>query len=77
LNRSSEDWTTPPLIPGEFGEKIVPNRWQENCILQIVDREFQMRASGQLRVLALDVLAAVFPVVAGFGLYFLLRLLAV
>jgi hypothetical protein len=45
--------------------------------LQIVDREFQMRASGQLRVLALDVLAAVFPVVAGFGLYFLLRLLAV
>jgi hypothetical protein len=36
-----------------------------------------MRTSGQLRVLALDVLVAVFPVVAGFGLYLLLRLLAV
>ena len=36
-----------------------------------------MRASGQLRILALDVLVAVVPVVAGFGLYFLLRLLAI
>jgi len=31
----------------------------------------------QLRVLALDVLVAVFHVVAGFGLYFLLTLCAV
>lgn len=51
--------------------------WQVNCILQTDEREFPMRASGQLRVLALDVLVAVFPVVAGFGLYFLLTLLAV
>ncbi len=36
-----------------------------------------MKTSGQLRVLALDVLVAVFPVVAGFGVYLLLRLLAV
>jgi hypothetical protein len=36
-----------------------------------------MQAPGQLRVLALDVLVAVFPVVVGFGLYFLLRLLEV
>lgn len=36
-----------------------------------------MQGSRHLRVLALDVLVAVFPVVAGFGLYFLLRLLAV
>ncbi len=35
-----------------------------------------MRASGQLKVLALDVLVAVFPAAAGFCLYFLLRLLA-
>ncbi len=35
-----------------------------------------MEARGQLRILALDVLVAVFPVVAGFGLYFLLRLLS-
>jgi hypothetical protein len=35
-----------------------------------------MRASGELRVLALDVLVAVFPAAVGFGLYFLLRLLA-
>jgi hypothetical protein len=45
--------------------------------LQTDEREFPMQDSGQLRVLALDVLVAVFPVVAGFGLYFLLRLLAV
>jgi hypothetical protein len=35
------------------------------------------RVGRQLRVLALDVLVAVFPVVAGFGLYFLLTLCAV
>jgi hypothetical protein len=35
-----------------------------------------MRASGEFRVLALDVLVAVFPVVAGFGLYLLLKLLS-
>jgi hypothetical protein len=32
--------------------------------LQTDEREFPMQASGQLRVLALDVLVAVFPVVA-------------
>jgi hypothetical protein len=62
--------------PREFPAKIGSTSWQENCSLQSDDRELSMRVSGQLRVLALDVLAAVFPVVAGFGLYFLLRLLA-
>jgi hypothetical protein len=50
--------------------------WQANCTLQTDERKFPMRASGQLRVLALDVFVAVFPAAAGFGLYFLLRLLA-
>ena len=50
--------------------------WQANCTLQTDERKFPMRASGQLRVLALDVLVAVCPAAAGFGLYFLLRLLA-
>ncbi len=44
--------------------------------LQSDERDSPMRASGELRVLAVDVLVAVFPVVAGFGLYLLLRLLA-
>ena len=60
--------------------EIPPNHrlqsWQVNCNLQSDERKFPMRASGQLRVLALDVLVAVFPAAAGFGLYFLLRLLA-
>jgi hypothetical protein len=50
--------------------------WQEDCILQIEEREFVMRGTG-LRVLAVDVLVALLPVVAGFGIYFLLRLWAV
>ena len=64
-------------MPAKSRENDPKPFWQVNCILQTDEREFQMQAPGQLRVLALDVLVAVFPVVAGFGLYFLLRLLEV
>jgi hypothetical protein len=64
-------------MPLEHRENRAPVHGKAFACLQSDEREFLMRASGELRVLAVDVLVAVFPVVAGFGLYFLLRLLSV